>query len=80
MRIQPLAIEAAINSATPQALNPHLLCTREEIVVDACACLEAGAAIVHQHTDEPLVQARRASAPYAASLIGVGGASSKGPA
>jgi len=78
--MQPLAIEAAINGVTPKALNPHLPRTREEIVADACACLEAGAAIVHQHNDEPLVQARHASAPYGASLIGVGGASSKGPA
>jgi uncharacterized protein (DUF849 family) len=63
--MQPLVIEAAINGATQKAQNPHVPRTPQEIVSDACACLEAGAAIVHNHNDEWLTQARHASAPYA---------------
>ena len=67
MSVQPLVIEAAINGATPKALSPFVPRTPDEIVADACACLAAGAAIVHHHNDEGLLQARHASAPYAAA-------------
>ncbi len=63
--MQPLVIEAAINGATQKAGNPFVPRTTPEIVADACACLAAGAAIVHHHNDEWLMQARHASAPYA---------------
>lgn len=65
--MQPLVIEAAINGATPRALSPHVPRSVDEIVDDACACLAAGAAVVHNHNDEGLLQARHASAPYAAA-------------
>jgi 3-keto-5-aminohexanoate cleavage enzyme len=42
-------IEAAINGATPKTVNPNVPTTEDEIVADALACFEAGAAIVHQH-------------------------------
>ena len=64
MSPQPLIIEAAINGATPQAMNPHVPRTVTEIVDCACACIEAGAAIVHHHHDDGLLDARHASAPY----------------
>jgi uncharacterized protein (DUF849 family) len=63
--MQPLVIEAAINGATPRALSPHVPRSVDEIADDACACLAAGAAIVHNHNDESIVQARHASRPYA---------------
>jgi uncharacterized protein (DUF849 family) len=44
-------IEAAINGVTNKARNPHVPCVPEEIAADALACLEAGAAIVHNHVD-----------------------------
>jgi 3-keto-5-aminohexanoate cleavage enzyme len=47
----PLIIEAAINGVTNKARNPHVPCAPEEIAADALACLEAGAAIVHNHVD-----------------------------
>jgi 3-keto-5-aminohexanoate cleavage enzyme len=62
--MQPLIIEAAINGATPQAANPHVPRTQLEIVTDACACIEAGAAIVHHHNDDSVLDARHASTPY----------------
>jgi uncharacterized protein (DUF849 family) len=63
--MQPLVIEAAINGATPKALTPHVPRSVDEVVEDACACLDAGAAIVHHHNDEGLPHARHAAAPYA---------------
>jgi len=65
--VQPLIIEAAINGATPKAQNPHVPRSVAEIVEDACACLAAGAAIVHNHNDETILQARHASEPYRAA-------------
>lgn len=62
--MQPLIIEAAINGATSKATNPHVPRTVPEIIECACACLDAGAAIVHHHHDEWLLQARHAAAPY----------------
>jgi 3-keto-5-aminohexanoate cleavage enzyme len=42
-------IEAAINGATSKTVNPNVPVTEDEIVADALACFETGAAIVHQH-------------------------------
>jgi 3-keto-5-aminohexanoate cleavage enzyme len=47
----PVIIEAAINGVTSKTRNPHVPCVPEEITADALACLEAGAAIVHNHVD-----------------------------
>jgi uncharacterized protein (DUF849 family) len=60
----PLVIEAAINGATMKAMQPHVPRTVAEIVADAIACLEAGASIVHHHTDDPLLVGRHATDPY----------------
>jgi 3-keto-5-aminohexanoate cleavage enzyme len=62
--MQPLIIEAAINGATPQAMNSHVPRSVPEIVADACACIEAGAAIVHHHNDDGLLDGRHAAEPY----------------
>ena len=63
----PLIIEAAINGATPKAMNPHVPRTTDEIVACARACLDAGASIVHHHNDDGLLDARHASEPYRAA-------------
>jgi uncharacterized protein (DUF849 family) len=47
-------IEAAINGVTSKEQNPHVPVLPDEIAADALACFEAGAAIVHNHTDNPL--------------------------
>jgi uncharacterized protein (DUF849 family) len=49
-----IIIEAAINGVTSKEQNPHVPVLPEEIAADALACFEAGAAIVHNHTDNPL--------------------------
>jgi uncharacterized protein (DUF849 family) len=47
----PVIIEAAINGQTTRERNPHVARTPEEISADALACIEAGAAIIHNHID-----------------------------
>lgn len=54
MRNSPVIIEAAINGATQKARNPHVPIEPEEIAADALACLERGAAIIHNHADIPM--------------------------
>lgn len=63
----PLIIEAAINGSTSPAVHPHVPRTVDEIVADACRCLEAGATIVHHHNDDGLFTGRHDSAPYRAA-------------
>ena len=52
---EPVIIEAAINGGTPKARNPNAPRTPAEIAEDGLRCLAAGAAIVHNHNDEPVV-------------------------
>jgi len=51
MQDTPVVIEAAINGVTDKRRNPHVPVSPEEIAADAIACLDAGAAIVHNHVD-----------------------------
>lgn len=48
----PVIIEAAINGATPKSRNPHVPVKPDEIAADALRCMEAGAAIIHNHIDD----------------------------
>jgi uncharacterized protein (DUF849 family) len=47
----PVIIEVAINGLTSKAANPAVPVAPEEIAADARACIDAGAAIVHNHID-----------------------------
>jgi len=49
-----VAIEVALNGATLKSANPRVPRSPAEITVDALACIEAGASIVHNHNDEGL--------------------------
>ena len=51
----PLIIEAAINGATSKSRNPQVPRSVDEIVIDAIAAIAAGAAIVHNHNDDPVL-------------------------
>ena len=51
----PLIIEASLNGQTPGSKNPNVPYSDEEIVEQALACMGAGAAMIHNHTDEPVV-------------------------
>jgi 3-keto-5-aminohexanoate cleavage enzyme len=49
MQRGPVIIEAAINGSTTKDQNPHVPRSPEEIAADIVACLDAGAAIIHNH-------------------------------
>jgi uncharacterized protein (DUF849 family) len=59
-------IEAAINGNTTKATNPSVPRSPDEIAECALECLDRGAAIVHNHNDEPNVggPVRHDPAPY----------------
>jgi uncharacterized protein (DUF849 family) len=64
---EPLVIEAAINGTTPQRRQPRTPRSPAEVAADALACLGAGAAIVHNHTEEEVFghpTGRHSSEPY----------------
>lgn len=48
-------IEAALNGAVAKTANPHVPRTPAAISRDALACIEAGASLIHNHNDEPVV-------------------------
>lgn len=54
----PLIIEASLNGQTPKSSNPNVPYSDEEIVEQAVSCMEAGAAMIHNHTEEPVVGGR----------------------
>ncbi|HEY8174016.1 MAG TPA: 3-keto-5-aminohexanoate cleavage protein [Dehalococcoidia bacterium] len=65
----PVIIEAALNGATPKSRNPHVPRTPNEVAVDGVRCLDAGATVVHNHTDDAPFGGSGAhdAAPYIAS-------------
>jgi uncharacterized protein (DUF849 family) len=62
----PVIVEAAINGATPRTRNPNVPRLPEEIAAEALACIEAGAAIVHNHLDGPAASGLEAAERYLA--------------
>lgn len=48
-------IEAAVNGGTPKARNPFVPRTPAEVAAAGLRCLAAGASIVHNHNDEPVI-------------------------
>ena len=62
----PAIIEAAINGATSKRRNPHVPIADAELVADAVACLDAGAAIIHFHIAESGLSGQDAAARYLA--------------
>ncbi len=55
MSLPPLIIEAALNGQTTKAANRSVPLADDEIVEQALACMEAGAALIHTHTHEPII-------------------------
>ena len=60
----PVIIEAAINGATTRDRSPHVPRAPAEIAADGLRCLAAGAAIVHSHNAEMMVDGARAAELY----------------
>ena len=50
----PVIIEASLNGGTPKSVNPHVPRSPSEIAADAIRCIDAGASMVHTHTDDPV--------------------------
>ena len=61
---EPVIIEAAINGTTTKERNPNVPRSPEEVAADALACIEAGAAIVHNHVDVVMVPGEESAARY----------------
>lgn len=66
---EPVMIEVALNGETPKQRNPRVPRSPGEVRDDALLCIEAGASIVHNHTDDPVFadRGRHDSAPYRAA-------------
>lgn len=62
--MDPVIIECAINGVTSRAANPHVPVAPSEIAADALACMEAGAAIIHNHIDVSAVSVEKAVERY----------------
>ena len=63
---RPVIVEVALNGAAPKRLNPRAPHGVEEVAADGIACLDAGAAVVHNHNREPVLGSPAAHdpAPY----------------
>ncbi len=61
---RPVIIEAAINGVTSKERNPHVPRTPEEIAADALACIQQGAAIIHNHIDLAGISETQAAERY----------------
>ena len=60
----PVILEVASNGVTQREQNPAVPREPKEIAEDALACLEAGAAIVHTHTHDPVLPPAEGAALY----------------
>ena len=51
----PVIIEVCLNGGTPKSINPNVPRTPEEVAEDALECVEAGATILHSHTNDAVI-------------------------
>src|SRR3984957_18069712 len=64
----PVMIEVALNGVTSRRRNPNVPATVEEHAVDALACIDAGATIIHTHAPNLVVGADEAAEQYATTF------------
>jgi uncharacterized protein (DUF849 family) len=60
----PVILECAINGSTTKATNPHAPETVAEHTAEIIRCLDAGATIVHAHSNQPNEDPKVAAQPY----------------
>ena len=63
----PVILEVAVNGTTSRARNPNVPRSPSEVTEEALRCLERGASIIHNHTDDPIfdgVTAEHSAEPY----------------
>lgn len=63
----PVIIEAAVNGETRPERNPHVPRQPEAIVADVLSCLDAGATLIHAHSDDIRKTGREAAERYLAA-------------
>jgi 3-keto-5-aminohexanoate cleavage enzyme len=63
----PVIIEAAINGFNQHDRNPNIPLTPDAIAANAIQCLDAGAAIIHAHNENILLDPERAAHSYLAA-------------
>jgi len=63
----PLVIEAAINGETQPDRNPNTPRKPDEIITDVLRCQDAGATVIHAHTDDIRLTGREAADHYLAA-------------
>jgi 3-keto-5-aminohexanoate cleavage enzyme len=61
----PVILECAVNGSTTKAKNPHAPETTMEVTAEIIRCLDAGATIVHAHSNQPNEDTEAAAAVYA---------------
>jgi 3-keto-5-aminohexanoate cleavage enzyme len=62
--VEPLIVEVAINGGRAKHPNPAVPIGVDEIVADACACIEAGATVGHHHNGDSILAAAHDADPY----------------
>jgi 3-keto-5-aminohexanoate cleavage enzyme len=60
----PVILECCINGATTKAVNPDVPSTPEESTAEIIRCLDAGASIIHMHSNQPNEDVKLAAEPY----------------
>jgi 3-keto-5-aminohexanoate cleavage enzyme len=60
----PVILECAVNGSTTKAKNPLAPGTREEHTEEVIKCLDAGATIIHIHSNQPNEDIKLAAQPY----------------
>lgn len=66
-RETPVILEVAVNGTTMPDRNPNVARTPTEVAAEVLRVIEAGATIVHNHTDDPIfdgVTAEHSAEPY----------------
>jgi 3-keto-5-aminohexanoate cleavage enzyme len=61
----PVIIEAALNGITSRRHNPHVPVSASELAAEAIGCIDAGATVVHTHTQDPTAPATQRTEEYA---------------
>ena len=72
---KPVILECAINGGTTKAKNPHAPGTLAEHTAEVIQCLDAGATIIHMHSNQPNEDVKLAAQPYIDIYTGPSGRS-----
>jgi 3-keto-5-aminohexanoate cleavage enzyme len=68
---RPVVIEAALNGGTTPERNIHVPISTSELIADALACIEAGAAVVHTHATDVRALPEQATELYCEHFLPV---------